>query len=337
MFSEESQTADIMGQEETNNTGKCAAVETSVGSNSPPHVYWDDDISMKEYGDSANDSLKDENNNTYEDEKNAQKFVDETEAGMIDSVSDSKLEQEVDDNDRKSDNQHNNRYSDTNRYRENPRQRDHYENKSTSILIDNLDSDIFTQDIREHFESLGEIRDIYIPLHYETREPRGFAFVEFLKRESAEAAVKEMDGTTIKDCKIYVHIARHSRKTPDDMRSRRGGYNNRGDDRNGNGRRSNYYNSGFKRQDNGYSRDRGERSRDRIDRSDRSDRSERPERSERPDRGERSGRGRDRNYNRDRSRDFRSRSQPYNSRENNYKGSRYNRYNDGDDDNSKDE
>ena len=36
-----------------------------------------------------------------------------------------------------------------------------------------------SDDLREMFTKYGPVRDVYIPLDYYTREPRGFAYVEY--------------------------------------------------------------------------------------------------------------------------------------------------------------
>ena len=37
-----------------------------------------------------------------------------------------------------------------------------------------------SEDIRKMFSKYGEISDVYVPLDYYTREPRGFAYVQYL-------------------------------------------------------------------------------------------------------------------------------------------------------------
>src|SRR3954467_11441264 len=44
-------------------------------------------------------------------------------------------------------------------------------------------------DLRAHFAGVGEPSQVVIPVDRETGRPRGFAFVEFLDRGMAEAAV----------------------------------------------------------------------------------------------------------------------------------------------------
>ena len=41
------------------------------------------------------------------------------------------------------------------------------------------------EDIRKAMEKFGEVRDVYIPLDFYTKRPRGFAFIEFYDARDA--------------------------------------------------------------------------------------------------------------------------------------------------------
>ncbi|KAF4656221.1 splicing factor [Perkinsus olseni] len=99
--------------------------------------------------------------------------------------------------------------------------------------------------LREAFEKYGEIRDVYIPLDYYSRRPRGFGFVEFSDPRDADEAKAAMDGKRIGGNAIEVEIAKERRKSPktmrrmdDDYRGRKGGYGG------GGGYRDDYYRGG---------------------------------------------------------------------------------------------
>ncbi|KAF4690971.1 splicing factor [Perkinsus olseni] len=72
--------------------------------------------------------------------------------------------------------------------------------------------------LREAFEKYGEIRDVYIPLDYYSRRPRGFGFVEFSDPRDADEAKAAMDGKRIGGNAIEVEIAKERRKSPKTMR-----------------------------------------------------------------------------------------------------------------------
>ena len=48
-------------------------------------------------------------------------------------------------------------------------------------------------DLRYECERYGKVRDVYIPLDYNNRQPRGFAFVEFMDDRDALDCIDGMD------------------------------------------------------------------------------------------------------------------------------------------------
>jgi FUS-interacting serine-arginine-rich protein 1 len=87
-------------------------------------------------------------------------------------------------------------------------------------LIRNVSSEITTQDLRDAFGRIGELRDVYIPKDYHSQQPKGFAFVEFATAEMAREARDEMDRFVVKGRELEVVFAQERRKTPVEMRSR---------------------------------------------------------------------------------------------------------------------
>lgn len=67
---------------------------------------------------------------------------------------------------------------------------------------------------------LGEIRDVYLPLHYHTKKPRGFGFVEFFDDRDAHECLRQTHKTILDGNEISVTIAQQGRKSPDTMRVR---------------------------------------------------------------------------------------------------------------------
>lgn len=125
-----------------------------------------------------------------------------------------------------------------------------------SVLIKNLKFETSPSRVRKIFEKYGPVRDVYIPLDYFTRRPRGFAFVEFFSADDASIAVKSVHKTLVDGNEVTVLLAQDRRKTPDTMRSlcsERG--RNRGYD-NYNSRNDHRYSNQRDRYGN---RDRGER------------------------------------------------------------------------------
>lgn len=89
-----------------------------------------------------------------------------------------------------------------------------------SLLIRSLRFDTPTSLVRREFERFGAIRDVYLPLDYRSRRPRGFGFVEYVEEEDARAALEKMDGATLDGVTINVTFAQEGRKSPESMRHR---------------------------------------------------------------------------------------------------------------------
>ena len=83
--------------------------------------------------------------------------------------------------------------------------------------------------VRNAFKEFGRVVDVYLPLDYMTKQPRGFAFVEMGDRRSAAAAIDGLDGKVIDNRAVKVLFATQKRKRPDQMqtldpRTARGAY-----------------------------------------------------------------------------------------------------------------
>ncbi|KAI4994028.1 hypothetical protein ZWY2020_008341 [Hordeum vulgare] len=76
------------------------------------------------------------------------------------------------------------------------------------------------EDLRVPLERFGPVRDVYLPKDYYTREPRGFAFVEFVDPYDASDAQYHLNRTLFFGREITNVVAAESRKRPDDMRIR---------------------------------------------------------------------------------------------------------------------
>ena len=59
------------------------------------------------------------------------------------------------------------------------------------LFVGNMPYGATEADLRAHFAGVGEPSQVVIPVDRETGRPRGFAFVEFLERPVAEAAVQK--------------------------------------------------------------------------------------------------------------------------------------------------
>ena len=90
--------------------------------------------------------------------------------------------------------------------------------ESTSVLVRRVNFRSSSEDLKKAFSEFGEVLDVYLPLDYHSRRPRGFGFVQFAKLEDAEAAIRSLDGTEIDGSRVEVVLAQQNRKSPGTMR-----------------------------------------------------------------------------------------------------------------------
>jgi len=104
-----------------------------------------------------------------------------------------------------------------------------------NIYIGNLSYDTTEDELRQAFESFGEVTNVNILTDKYSGKPRGFAFVEMADKSQAEAAIGGLNGTDLKGRSISVSEAR-PRTTDGGGGGDRsgGGGGGRGGDRGGN-------------------------------------------------------------------------------------------------------
>nr|BAN65940.1 Ser/Arg-rich splicing factor, putative [Babesia bovis] len=95
--------------------------------------------------------------------------------------------------------------------------RERHDRRHASLLVRNLKYETSPDQLRAAFSRFGEIRDVYLPLDYYTRKPRGFGFVEFFSHSDADEAMREMFGYELDGNKIEVFVAKHGRSDPYQM------------------------------------------------------------------------------------------------------------------------
>ncbi|KAL8272951.1 hypothetical protein Esti_003119 [Eimeria stiedai] len=89
-----------------------------------------------------------------------------------------------------------------------------------SLLVRNLSYQTSPEVVRSAFAAYGSVKDVYLPLDFHTRTPRGFGFVEFWHRADAERALERMDGFELDGKCIEVAIAKKGRSAPQQMKQR---------------------------------------------------------------------------------------------------------------------
>ncbi|KAM4794819.1 serine/arginine-rich splicing factor 10 [Rhinophrynus dorsalis] len=94
---------------------------------------------------------------------------------------------------------------------------------NTSLFVRNIADDIKSEELRREFGRYGPIVDVYVPLDYYTRRPRGFAYVQFEDVRDAEDALHNLDKKWICGRQIEIQFAQGDRKTPNQMKAKEGG------------------------------------------------------------------------------------------------------------------
>uniref|UniRef100_A0A8C9IEC2 Serine/arginine-rich splicing factor 10 n=1 Tax=Piliocolobus tephrosceles TaxID=591936 RepID=A0A8C9IEC2_9PRIM len=91
---------------------------------------------------------------------------------------------------------------------------------NTSLFFRNVAEDTRSEDLRHEFGHYGPIVDVYAPLDFYTRHPRGFAHVQFEDVHDAEDALHNLDRKWICGQQTEIQFAQGDRKTPNQMKAK---------------------------------------------------------------------------------------------------------------------
>ncbi|XP_071382306.1 serine/arginine-rich splicing factor 10 isoform X2 [Centroberyx affinis] len=91
---------------------------------------------------------------------------------------------------------------------------------NTSLFVRNISDESRPEDLRREFGRYGPIVDVYIPLDFYTRRPRGFAYIQFEDVRDAEDALHNLDRKWVCGRQIEIQFAQGDRKTPNQMKSK---------------------------------------------------------------------------------------------------------------------
>ncbi|KAF7211393.1 serine/arginine-rich splicing factor 10 [Nothobranchius furzeri] len=92
--------------------------------------------------------------------------------------------------------------------------------QNTSLFVRNISDESRPEDLRREFGRYGPIVDVYIPLDFYTRQPRGFAYITFEDVRDAEDALHSLDRKWVCGRQIEIQFAQGDRKTPNQMKSK---------------------------------------------------------------------------------------------------------------------
>ncbi len=94
----------------------------------------------------------------------------------------------------------------------------------TNIFVGNLSFDTTQSDLESAFGQFGAVDRVHIVTNRDNGQPRGFAFVEMSDRQSADAAIAQLNGTELRGRAMNINEARPK---PEGGPSRDGGFNRR--------------------------------------------------------------------------------------------------------------
>ena len=77
-----------------------------------------------------------------------------------------------------------------------------------NIYVGNLSREVTEDELRQAFEAFGQVTSVNIIKDRYSGESRGFGFVEMATRSEAQAAIKELNGTSLGERTLNVSEAR---------------------------------------------------------------------------------------------------------------------------------
>jgi RNA recognition motif-containing protein len=79
--------------------------------------------------------------------------------------------------------------------------------ETNKLFVGNLSFTMNEADLQETFGAYGEITDITIPLDRDTKKSKGFGFITFKGADSAQNALKNLDGKEFGGRNLRISIA----------------------------------------------------------------------------------------------------------------------------------
>lgn len=89
---------------------------------------------------------------------------------------------------------------------------------STKLYVGNLSFRVTSEDLHEHFATVGDVQSANVVMDRETGRSRGFGFVEMASEDAANNAIAQFNGTEYDGRNMVVNEAR-----PREDRGPRGG------------------------------------------------------------------------------------------------------------------
>uniref|UniRef100_A0A0B6ZXA7 Serine/arginine-rich splicing factor 10 n=1 Tax=Arion vulgaris TaxID=1028688 RepID=A0A0B6ZXA7_9EUPU len=91
---------------------------------------------------------------------------------------------------------------------------------NSSLYVRNVPDGTRPEELRTLFGKYGPVTDVYVPMDYYTRRPRGFAYVQFEDPRDADDALYHLDRSRYYGRELEIEFARGDRKSPGQMRGK---------------------------------------------------------------------------------------------------------------------
>ena len=85
---------------------------------------------------------------------------------------------------------------------------------NANLFVGNVDFNVTEQELRDAFGAHGTVLEAKVMTDRVTGKPRGFAFVTMSTPDEAQAAIKALNGTSLKGRNLTVNEARPKEERP---------------------------------------------------------------------------------------------------------------------------
>jgi RNA recognition motif-containing protein len=84
----------------------------------------------------------------------------------------------------------------------------------TKLYVGNLSYNVTEADLRTLFSQAGEIKEVALIMDRDTRQPKGFGFVEMTTQAEAEKAIQMFNEHEVDGRRLMVNVARPKTERP---------------------------------------------------------------------------------------------------------------------------
>ncbi|MEP7200142.1 MAG: RNA-binding protein [Chloroflexota bacterium] len=107
----------------------------------------------------------------------------------------------------------------------------------SKLYVGNLSYNTGEEDLRQLFSQAGEVKEVALIMDRDTRQPKGFGFIEMMTQAEAEKAIQMFNEHEVDGRRLTVNIARPRTERPGGGGGSRGGFGGRGGGGGGGGSR----------------------------------------------------------------------------------------------------